>query len=568
MAWRFILFIAAALAPVAAFAQQVPQSEWPATVRADIKKQASSCADAGGTPDYLGGSVWRADFNQDNVADYIVSALRCNGDSGPMFDLHGYNAGDPLSVHLSGSRGHIVAWDGLVIQPDLIFGPPDIVTLGYRCESERMRPDSFCGADLVYANGKIIEKKRPIDAIGQAPEWKYDPSSQRATIAFKTRSSRLEQAGAACENGQPVVSLRYRNGLEPGARQITAKIYNGDGTNRYQGLTFTREGTTNTWSAKPIDAAGLGMLTGKHSDIWIAERSDADGNEQGLSLSLKGSTKAIKAVTAACGTGNSSNATPVGSNTAAWAVVRDPLMAQIQLAQGSLAEVAVACIATTPVMLVQYRDTVPAGPPLQLRIKSAGKQYVVAMTSAGESLNFVARPVQQDVLNLITSEGEFALSGDGVALGNVPLKGARLAVNEALASCQIATTNDDAQIRNLVMRVYDSYAGDPSDAPALDMAAIYTTGLLTLEKRAAAADPVEGIGSDAFCECQDYLNARYTINAVTVRETTAEAKVLFINFGETIIVTLQLTKTKSGWRIDDVIGSEGQSYRADLKAIK
>lgn len=563
MAWRFILFVAAALTPVAAFAQQVPQSEWPATVLADIKKQASSCADAGGTPDYLGDFVWRADFNQDNVADYIVSALRCSGENGPMFDLYGYNAGDPLSVHLSGSRGHIVAWDGLVIQPDQIFGPPDIVSLGYRCESERMRPDSFCGADLVYANGKIIEKKRPIDAIGQAPEWKYDPTNNRASIAFKTRSRRFEQAWAACENGQPVVSLRYRSGLEPGARQIYAKIYNGDGTNRYQGLAFTREGTTNTWSAKPIDTAGLAMLTGKHSGIWIAEKIDADGNEQGLSLSLKGSTKAIKAVTAACG----SNTTPVTSNTSTWAVVRDPLMAQIQLAQGSLAEVAVACIATTPVMLVQYRDTVPAGPPLQLSIKSGGKEHLVAMTRADESLNFVARPVAQDVLNLITNEGEFALSGDGVALGNVSLKGARLAVNEALAACMPVANNDEANIRNLVMRVYDIYAGDPSDAPALDMAAIYTPGLLTLEKRAAAAAPVEGIGADAFCECQDYLNARYTINAVTVRETTAEARVSFINFGETIIVTLRLTKTKPGWRIDDIISSQGRSYRADLKSI-
>ena len=510
MAWRFILFVAAALAPIAAFAQHVPQSEWPATVLAEILEQDQYCRESGGLADYGGDFVWRADFNQDGKADYIVSTLGCNGENGFMFGMYGYNAGGPLSVHLSGPRGHILAWDGLALEVDQIFGPPDIVTISYRCESSGMRPDSFCNARLVYSKGRIVQKETPDGGTARQPEWKYDPSTNRATIALQARSDRVEQASLSCESGQPVLSFMYRAGLEPGERQLNAKMADADGSVRK--LTFLREATTNTWTANPVDGAALALLTGRQSDVWIVEKTDADGNEQGLSLSLKGSTKAIKAVTAACGTGPSSNAMPVTGNAATWAVTREPMMARIQLAEGSLAEVAVACIATTPVMLVQYRDNVPAGPPLKLTVKSGSKEHVVAMTRAGESRNFVARPVAQDVLNLITSESGFLLSADGVALGNVPMNGARVAANEALALCQTATTNDDAQIRDVVMRIYDSYVGEPQGDSGLDMATIYTPGLMTQEKRAIAADPDVGIGFDPFCECQDFYDARYTIN--------------------------------------------------------
>jgi hypothetical protein len=302
MSRRFLL-LAAALSPATAFAQGVPQSEWPASVRAEVQDQTSLCRESGFVGRPGPDLVWRADFNHDGRPDYVVTAIDCPGGE----SMYGYNAGTPVSIHLSGPGGHRKAWSGMAVEgAELIFGPPDVLELTSRCESSGMRPDSFCATQVVYANGRIVERSAGSPAVG----WTRDPASGRATVALRYRSSAVDQVWVGCASGQPTLSFRYRAGREPSGQQVRAGLLSEGVDHRFQLL---REGTTATWSARPARPETIAILTGRLGEVSMVDRTDADGNQLGFRLPLNGSTAAIRAALQGCGDGSGPGAVPTSA---------------------------------------------------------------------------------------------------------------------------------------------------------------------------------------------------------------------------------------------------------------
>lgn len=198
-------------------------------------------------------------------------------------------------------------------------------------------------------------------------------------------------------------------------------------------------------------------------------------------------------------------------------------------------------------------------------------------------------PLGADAIGLLAGRASQArLVAAGRPLGTIPLGGSTRALGEALRGCwhpggsrtgatpAPAATNggpaasppavsDEAQIRAIVARIYDVFAGEAGDGrgSAGGLRTLYTPGLAALER---AAGPGSITGYEAFCGCEDYQGASHVIRSVAVNGTAARADVEFTNFGELRRFTLDLVRTPGGWRVDDVVGARG-SYRASLRPV-
>lgn len=193
-------------------------------------------------------------------------------------------------------------------------------------------------------------------------------------------------------------------------------------------------------------------------------------------------------------------------------------------------------------------------------------------------------PLGADAIELLAGRASQArLTAGGRPPGTIPLTGSTRAIGEALRDCwqpgglttsatpaPAATPpdlSDEAQIRTIVARIYDVFAGEAGDGRDSMSAlhALYTPGLAALE-RAAGRGSITGY--EAFCECEDYQGARYAIQSVAVNGATAEAVIDFTNFNETRRITLRLQRIPAGWRVDDIVGSRGRSFRATLQPVR
>ena len=125
-----------------------------------------------------------------------------------------------------------------------------------------------------------------------------------------------------------------------------------------------------------------------------------------------------------------------------------------------------------------------------------------------------------------------------------------------------------------VRALYAVYvAGGPgADTPAPGQDPIYSrmmNATIGADFRVANGE-VPTLNYDLICACQD--QGPFTLDSLTVGQTgvnAATAAVVFTNAGETTTQTLKLGREGVNWKVDDVIGADGKSVRAEtLKVIE
>ncbi len=119
--------------------------------------------------------------------------------------------------------------------------------------------------------------------------------------------------------------------------------------------------------------------------------------------------------------------------------------------------------------------------------------------------------------------------------------------------------------KSFVENIYKSYLG--KNTPALDLSTrealdLYFTPSLAdlIEKDAKEAEKLQEaplLNGDPFVDGQDW---EITDPVVTIQESASDratATASFKNFGKAVSVRLALVLTPKGWRVDDVIWSDG-----------
>ena len=72
---------------------------------------------------------------------------------------------------------------------------------------------------------------------------------------------------------------------------------------------------------------------------------------------------------------------------------------------------------------------------------------------------------------------------------------------------------------------------------------------------------------DPLIQAQDFESIKPVFAVEQQTDTRAVVVATVENFGETTVVTLDLTKTAGGWRLADIIAGEGSSLLAELKEL-
>jgi hypothetical protein len=91
--------------------------------------------------------------------------------------------------------------------------------------------------------------------------------------------------------------------------------------------------------------------------------------------------------------------------------------------------------------------------------------------------------------------------------------------------------------------------------------------IATLGARMEESGDMPGsFGADPVCDCQDYGDVSYRIDALGIDGLRATATVSFTNFGQTEKRRVDLLKTPEGWRVFDLGGTFRSSVMADLAA--
>jgi len=135
----------------------------------------------------------------------------------------------------------------------------------------------------------------------------------------------------------------------------------------------------------------------------------------------------------------------------------------------------------------------------------------------------------------------------------------------ALAAPALSAAEPTA--KEFLTQLYANYTGK---AKGIDYSATanvkrYLTpelGALFLKKMARDAkrkDEVPDLDGDPFIDAQEWVITELVISVTDTGPDTATATVSFKNEGDAKTITLDLKKTKAGWRIDDIhwAGDEG-----------
>jgi hypothetical protein len=421
-------------------AQPVPQSEWPATVRASFQEAAASCREAASGRMTFDREIYvkRADLNGDGRPDYVVddAGLSCPGAASLLCG----SAGCGVAIHLSGPRGYRLAWQGHLQAHELVPGaPPRLRTGAHGSSCGRVGAD-VCYGELAFSGGRIVYRPMPRGVTGAlwmsgSEGWRQDAGT--ATIDLP--AGNVEGASVACVRGGPAFLIQFRRDL-PARRDIRMSMFPlpgpPEGNTADHSVAMSRAGESRVWVAHPVDGATVALLTGPAESVGLMS-----GEQSWNAVPLTGSTRAIRAALASCS----------------------------------------------------------GGPP------AAGGAAPQPSSSVG---------------------------------------------------------SDDARIRSLLASIYDPYLRDPGEngGNVLD---VLTPELKRLERLAYGE---EGLAADPFCECQDWQNVRYAIQSVAIRGERADARISFSNFGQTALITLRLEKTAAGWRVDDIVGPAGGSWRESIQA--
>lgn len=83
----------------------------------------------------------------------------------------------------------------------------------------------------------------------------------------------------------------------------------------------------------------------------------------------------------------------------------------------------------------------------------------------------------------------------------------------------------------------------------------------------AKDDPESALDYDPLIQAQDFEDIKTSFEVEQQSDTRAVVIATIENFGETTKVTLDMNKTADGWRLADIVNSEGGSLLAELKEL-
>ena len=136
-----------------------------------------------------------------------------------------------------------------------------------------------------------------------------------------------------------------------------------------------------------------------------------------------------------------------------------------------------------------------------------------------------------------------------------------------LALPALAIAEDDAaafakSLYDLPNLWSDVTADDAAIAKYLD------ANLAALVTENYAKDDFENaLDYDPLIQAQDFESIKPVFAVEQQTDTRAVVIATIENFGETTVVSLDLTKTAGGWRLADIIAGEGSSLLAELKEL-
>jgi hypothetical protein len=141
-----------------------------------------------------------------------------------------------------------------------------------------------------------------------------------------------------------------------------------------------------------------------------------------------------------------------------------------------------------------------------------------------------------------------------------------LALTVAVLACGHGAFAAEASAKAFVTAIYQTYVG--KDAKGIPLHSpkfktLITPGLLKLidadGRRAARRGDVPELDGDPFIDAQDWDVKSFTVDVQDTAPDRVQAKIAFVDAAspDKKPVTLDLLKTKAGWRVDDFNGETG-----------
>lgn len=314
------LALAAAIGPgVAPAAAQAPNL--PTAIAAFAGEQSAQCVAAGGTPRIGPAFATGVDLNGDGALDYIVdlAGIECAN----AWSAFCGSAGCPVSVWIAGPQGHAVQWrdhvQGWTLDPlgdevavvveRAAVACPEGTQAGDTC-SERLTFAAAPGSPppaTPAAEAEDPAAAAPAPEAAPAPRpaapaealaatdaqgWTLRAVPDGSPVAVAGGPGAIETLAVFCLGGQPWLAATPRETPAP----ETARLEFGFTGRSVAAEARREEGAGGALIVALADSALPGLLSGRDTRAQVA----LDGVDQGV-LSLRGSTRSIRAALSSCG---------------------------------------------------------------------------------------------------------------------------------------------------------------------------------------------------------------------------------------------------------------------------
>lgn len=286
----------------------------PAPIAAFAAERSAECASMGGTPRVGPAFATPVDLTGDGTPDYVVdlAGLECAN----AWSAFCGSAGCPVSVWIAGAEGLRQEWAGYAQAWSVDAAGSEVGLLieghGGNC------PGSTSGAET--CRERKVFSAPPVAAAPAAPAadegaspgalaapspaasaaalaapvaegWSLRRSEDGAEVAVSAGPGAFSTIAIFCLSGQPWLAASLDTPVSADTAQIEFVFSGGSASS-----TARREdGAGGALVIELADRPLVGLLSGRDSSA----RLSLDGAEQGV-LSLRGSTKAIRAALAAC----------------------------------------------------------------------------------------------------------------------------------------------------------------------------------------------------------------------------------------------------------------------------
>ena len=125
---------------------------------------------------------------------------------------------------------------------------------------------------------------------------------------------------------------------------------------------------------------------------------------------------------------------------------------------------------------------------------------------------------------------------------------------------------DAASVRAFLQSIYRHYKRDGPGAqlgqPELYFEPALAAAIRKDADEAAAKGDMSKMDVDPFCACQDFGSITPTFGPVAIKGDSATVTVRFLNFETPQTLHYTLAWTSAGWRVFDIGGGEGATFRA------